>query len=293
MKHLFIINPVAGKGRPLELISEIKRIFHDLKEEYYIEVSEYPGHATEIVERYVKDDIYRVYSVGGDGTLNEVLNGIVGSNSCIAVIPGGSGNDFFRSIKSDKDEKDVLIRTIHGKEKEVDIAKVNGKYFINISSVGFDAETAYNAQKLKRFPFIGGGIAYTIAVFITIIKNKSYDVHITYDDKYYNGRILLTAIANGRYYGGGILPAPKAELNDGLLDICIIKALGRFKILTLFPKYIKGNHVNLKEVFLSKAGKIEIHCKKDIPLNIDGEVSKVRSAVFEIIPNGIKIIIPS
>jgi YegS/Rv2252/BmrU family lipid kinase len=293
MKHLFIINPVAGKGKALELIPQIKKMFTGINDGYFIEVTQYPGHATEIVRSYVSNDAYRVYSIGGDGTLNEVLNGIVGSNSCIAVIPSGSGNDFFRSICSNNEYKNVLWKTVNGKEKLIDIAKVNGQYFLNISSVGFDAETSYNTQLTKRIPFISGSIAYKIAVLITVIRNKNYLVNISYDGKKFSGKILLTAIANGRYYGGGILPAPEAKLDDGMLDICIVIALGRFKILRLFPRYIKGTHIHMEEVHISTAKKIDISCEKEMPLNIDGEVKLVKHAAFEIIPKGIKILIPN
>lgn len=292
MKHLFIINPVAGKGKALLLLPEIERIFFTLKEEYIIEISKYQGHATEIVKRYVEKGVYRVYSVGGDGTLNEILNGMINSNSSLAVIPGGSGNDFFRSINKGNGIKDIFFRTIIGSEKVIDIAKVNERYFLNISSVGFDAETAFNARLIKRIPFISGSFAYILGILITVIKNKKYNVNITHDNKNYNGKILLAAIANGRYYGGGILPAPEAILDDGKLDICIVKAIGRFKILILLHKYMKGKHTGMKEVNLYKAGKIEIDCEESLPLNIDGEVYKVNKVTFEIIPKGIKIVIP-
>ena len=123
MKHLFIINPMAGKGRTLEYIPEIKKIFKVIKDEYFIQITNRPGHATEIVRSYVKTDIFRVYSIGGDGTLNEVLNGIVGSGSSLAVIPSGSGNDFFRSLCNDNKLSNLLLRTIKGEERLIALDK--------------------------------------------------------------------------------------------------------------------------------------------------------------------------
>lgn len=149
MKHLFIINPEAGKGKAIAYVESIKNIFQGMEDEYHIEVTGYPGHATQIVKEYTSKEDYRVYAIGGDGTLNEVLNGIIGSTSSLAVIPAGSGNDFIKNIVSEEDEY-ILLKTINGKEKYMDLGKVNDRYFINISSVGFDSEVVYNAKSIKK-----------------------------------------------------------------------------------------------------------------------------------------------
>ena len=293
-RHLFIINPTAGKGKTLEFIPEIKELFKELQEDYRIEITNYAGHATEIVRNYVDKGEYRIYSVGGDGTLNEVLNGMMGSNSTLAVIPGGSGNDFFRSINSNHQLQNLLYKTVKGEGKWMDVGKVNEQYFLNISSVGFDAETAFHTRIVKKIPFIKGSTAYYIGILLTIFKNKKYQVEISCNGrKEFSGEVLLTAIANGRFYGGGIQPAPDAKLDDGKLDMCIVKGLGRFRILSLLPLYQKGKHTNMKEVIISQGDKIEIYCNNEIPLNIDGEVSLVKEALFGIFPESIKIVVPN
>lgn len=295
MTHLFIINPAAGKGRTKRLIPLIQKIFEEKDEPFKIEVTKYSGHATEIAKRYSSEDAYRIYSVGGDGTLNEVLNGIINSSSSLAVIPSGSGNDFFKSIyefsKQDKLES-ILKRTIEGKEKFIDLGEINGRYFINIASVGFDAEVAYSSIKLKRFPFINGTIAYIMGILITLLKYKSYDLSIEIDDKKYELNSLLVAVANGKYYGGGINVTPKAKLDDGRLEVCMIERVGRFKILRLFPKVIKGEHESIKEVSFKSGKKVSVICKKTMAFNIDGEIVRGKQADFNIIEKGIKVVIP-
>lgn len=290
MKHLFIINPKAGKGKTLKLIPEIERIFKNKKEEYFIEITNSVGNATEIVSRYVAKDNYRVYSVGGDGTLNEVLNGMINSSSTLAVIPSGTGNDFIKNLTGNN--KDILIRTIEGLEKEVDLGKVNDRYFINIASIGFDAEVLYNARKLKKVPFIKGGLAYILAVVLTIFKGKSNFLNIKIDNKIYTEKTLLIAVANGKYYGGGMKITPEALIDDGIFDICLVKAMNRFKILRVFPELIKGTHERLKEVSFYKGKEVTICSEKYISLNVDGEVFRVKEANFKIINKGIKIIYP-
>ncbi|MCY6354275.1 diacylglycerol/lipid kinase family protein [Clostridium sp. ZS2-4] len=292
MKHLFIINPKAGKGKTLEIIPKIKKIFKEIKEEFIIEITERPGHATELVRNYVKKESYRVYAVGGDGTLNEVLNGMVNSGSCLGVIPNGSGNDFVRSIYEKTVFENILKNTILGETKEIDLVEINNRCFINISSIGIDAEVTYNARKLKRLPFISGGLAYILSVFITIFKYKCRYIQLKIDDKEIESTITLLTLANGKYYGGGMKVAPYADLQDGILDLCIIDKLSRIRMLTLFPKLIKGKHEEIKEVSFHKGRKITLAAEEEIAVNIDGEIIKSQQIQCNIIPKGINVIIP-
>lgn len=292
MKHIFIINPKAGKGRALQLIPYIKKYFEDKADEVIIRVTEYAGHATEIAKGYSSVEECRIYSVGGDGTVNEVVNGIVGTQSALGVIPLGSGNDFIRSITPTYDINSILQSTINGVEKYIDLAKANDKYFINISSIGFDADVVFNADKFKKVPGITGSMAYVISIIYTILKKKISKIKINIDDKEIELNALLVAIANGRFYGGGMLAAPEAKLDDGLFDICLISEVGRFKILRLFPKYIKGQHGQLKEVQFLRGKKVKIKSNEELRLNIDGEIFSCCTIAFEIIESGIRVIIP-
>ncbi|MGE5581870.1 MAG: diacylglycerol/lipid kinase family protein [Bacillota bacterium] len=291
MKHLFIINPSAGKGRPLRLIPEIERFFKNQGLEYCIETTGYPGQATEIASRYDGDE-YRIYSVGGDGTLNEIINGMIGRNSSLAVIPAGSGNDFFRSISGNLPLTDLFFQTVYGREELIDLGLVNGRYFINIASLGFDAEVAYNTQNIKKGLLIPSNLCYLAGVLNTLFRYRNNRMRVTVDGRTLENRFLLIAVANGRYYGGGLMPAPGAEVDDGLLDVCIITARNLFQIIGTFSKYIKGGHCQLPGVHYLKGKSVKVLCDRDVALNIDGEVMKAREAVFQIIPGGIKLVVP-
>ncbi|MFL0246601.1 diacylglycerol/lipid kinase family protein [Candidatus Clostridium stratigraminis] len=295
MNHLFIINPIAGKGKTLKLIPIIEKVFKARKEKFVIEITKYIGHAAEIAEKYSSEEDYRIYSVGGDGTLNEVLNGIVNTNSSLAVIPSGTGNDFIKSIFKYNNKismEAILIKTINGKEERIDLGKVNDRYFLNIASVGFDAEVAYNSIKFKKLPFINGTAAYILGLLITLFKYKNYDLNIKIDNTSLKLNSLLVAVANGRYYGGGINVAPKANLKDGFFDVCLIKRVGRLKILGLFPKVIQGNHETIKEVNFKNGKAVNIISKEDLAFNIDGEIIRGKEAEFQIIKHGVQIVIP-
>jgi diacylglycerol kinase (ATP) len=292
MKHLFIVNPTAGKGKALKRISEIKDVMKKNEEDYIIEVTERPGHAVEIANKYSKSGVFRVYSVGGDGTLNEVLNGMAESGCSLGVIPAGSGNDFIRSIYCFENEKDIVKKVINGNEEYVDLGKVNGRYFLNISSAGIDAEVTYNARELKRLPLISGHMAYLFSIFTTVFKYKSRYMELKIDNKHIRDNTLLFAVANGIYYGGGMKIAPDARLNDGIFEICHVQNVSKGKILRLFPKLIKGEHNTIKEVSFHKGKNITLNCDEEFTLNIDGELLRTQEASFGIIPKGIKIIVP-
>jgi len=292
MKHIFIINPAAGKGKSLELIPFIEEYFKDEAEEFVTRVTEYSGHATEIAKEYASSSKCRIYSIGGDGTVNEIVNGIAGTESSLGVIPTGSGNDFIRSFQTQFDLKDMIVSTINGEEKCIDLAKVNDKYFINISSIGFDANVVYNADKFKKVPGVTGSMAYLISIIYTIFKKKICNINIDIDGKKMELKLLLAAVANGKYYGGGIIPTPDAKLDDGLFDICLVTDMRRMQMFSLFPKYMKGLHAQLKQVSFYKGKKISIESQENLCLNIDGEIFTARTINFELLENAIKVIFP-
>lgn len=296
MKHLFIVNPAAGKGRALDLIPVIKKIFESRDDEYVIEVTKYAGDATVIARNYTSREDCRVYSVGGDGTLNEVLNGVVGSNSVLADIPSGSGNDFIKSLVQDLPKgisnEEILARSIDGRVENIDVGQVNGRHFINISSVGFDGEVVYHARLFKKVPLVSGSLAYIMGVVTTLVKNRSYPLEVTVDGTKVEMDALLLAAGNGKYYGGGMLPLPEAKLNDGLLDACLVERLSRSRIIKFFARFVKGRHMGIKEAHFYRCTQLSISCGTDIVLNIDGELEKVRKADFIIKPGGVKMVIP-
>lgn len=293
MKHLFIINPEAGKGKTLELVPEIRAYCESKDYEYEIAVTEYPKHATEIAKAHSAVQTLRIYSVGGDGTLNEVLNGMAGSGSSLAAIPSGSGNDFIKSITGTAIPANLIRSAVEGTERFIDYGKVNDKYFINITSIGFDAEVAYKASNFKKLPFITGKMAYVLGILTSIIKCKNHYMEIKVDDAVMSAKSLLAAVGIGRYYGGGFLALPEAEIDDGLFDICHVEAMKRTKILKLFPKYMKGLHAALKGVHFYRGKKVEIAVDKHIPMNLDGEIILVQKATFEIYPKSLPFVIPA
>lgn len=293
MRVLFIVNPVAGKGQAMKKVPFIKDAMKNIEGvEYEISYTKRPGHATEIAKDAADDGYDIVYAVGGDGTVNEVMNGLVGKDSALAVLPGGSGNDFIRSLTSYRIDHTKIRDTIFGTKKTIDIGIINGRYFINIASVGFDAEVVLATQQFKKL-LLSGSTAYIAGLIKTIFTGKMNKVKIKLDGQELEKRILLIAVANGKYYGGGMKAAPYADIDDGLFDICIIESLPKIKLLFLFPQFIKGKHKKFKEVSFYKSKSVRIESQDLIGVNIDGEVFKDNCASFEIAKEKLYVMIPN
>lgn len=297
VKHLFIVNPVAGRGISLRMARTIDRLFKELRSkyseiDYEIVYTKHEGHATEIARDFSSMGDYRIYAVGGDGTLNEVLNGMVGTGSTLACIPGGSGNDFIKSFVPKFDRNKILRDTILGVEQDVDLGVFDDRFFLNIASLGFDANVVKNAERYKDMKMVPAKLSYMLGIVNTAMDFKTEKVRLVIDGVETFDEVFMIAVANGKYYGGGIKIAPLADFTDGLLDILIVKDIDRAKILKFFPKALAGEHVGLDEVTFIRAKQIEIFSDEPIYMNIDGELRARKDVVIRVADEKVKMVFP-
>lgn len=294
MDHLFIVNPVAGKGKSLSYIPLIRKIFDGrTKDTFIIEETKYPGHATLLVKEYTKAKDHIVWALGGDGTTNEVLNGMAHTESSLAIVPCGSGNDAVKSLDGYRGQKNILEDLLNGKKTKVDLGKINDRYFLNISSLGFDARVVKKTNTIKKIPFITGLPAYTLGVFASLISPGRNKIKLIIDGWETRGEILLIAVANGKYYGGGMQPAPMADIKDGILNVCMVQKISRLKVIQFLPLFMKGTHVKMKEAAFFEGTQIKVIPEGSMEFNIDGEISIIKGEMnFSIIPSGLNIILP-
>lgn len=289
-KILFIINPVAGGGKAEALIPLVKETMDKYKKEYDIKLTTKPKEAIEIAEESV--ETYEItVAVGGDGTVNEVARGLINKGKgTLGIVPGGTGNDMAKSLGISIDPVDALETLCKGLKKDIDIGHVNSSNFLNIASVGFDAEVVINNVNLKKV--IKSGISYAISVFYTLLSFKRKKVRITIDNNIIEEKIILLAVGNGKYYGGGMKILPMAKLDDEYLDICIVSNVSKLKLLFLFPTIFKGNHIKYKKYVKMYKGKtIKVETKDKIYLNIDGEIaSEIEEIVFSIENNKLNVV---
>ncbi|MCI6691940.1 MULTISPECIES: diacylglycerol/lipid kinase family protein [unclassified Clostridium] len=299
-KHFFIINPEAGKMDVSEkIINEIKEAFKGNSDEYKIYITKGKNDATNFTESVCKNETgnLRFYACGGDGTLNEVVNGLVGyKNASASVIPYGTGNDFVNNFSSCSNFIDIE-KQIEFKEEEIDLLKVNNKYSVNLCNIGFDAKVAENMYKFKRFPLISGQGAYTLSVFYSLLHKMYSNLEIIIDNKgIIKGEFLLCVVANGMTYGGGYKGAPLAKINDGLIDICIFKKVSRIKLIKLINIFKRGEHLEneeMKDYFIyKKCRSIHIKSDKNFTVCIDGEILLEKDIEINLENKAINFLVP-
>lgn len=277
MKHIFIVNPISGKGKTLKAVDRIKKVCEEENLDYEIYFTEYPKDATKIARKY-RFTKNIIYSVGGDGTLNEVLNGIVGTKNLLGVIPAGSGNDFYKTLSKIDEEHPVI-----------DIGKVNDRYFINIISIGIDAEVANNVSLMKKRKVPTNQI-YNASLIYTFFKYKYKDIELSIDEKEQKkGKCTILTICNGQVYGGGYKIAPSAKLTDGYFDVYYVEKVNKPQLPSLINMLKQGIHEKHNKVHKSQATKIKFKCDKELVCNIDGEIMTAKKFNVKIIPNAITI----
>lgn len=274
MKYVFIINPASGKTDYDKIKQNIMKTLEN--ENYEIYETKAPKEATEIASRFKNEENTIVYSVGGDGTLNEVVNGIAEGKCKLGIIPTGSGNDFYRTLKEAQNENVRL-----------DLGKVNGRYFINIASVGMDAETCNNANKIKSKIKLHS--SYYLALIHTFLTFKSKSLKLKIDKNVYAGDYIIAAICNGKYYGGGFKIAPVASFDDNHFDIYLVSKASKFKLIKILASLLKSEHEKYNEVRKYTGKNITITSENNLIVNIDGEITISKNIEIEMIEDALII----
>ena len=297
MKHVFVVNPVAGTtDKTEEIIQKVRSLLKE--DEYEIHITTSEDDAENFVREYLKNfnEKVRFYACGGDGTLNGVINGAaLHENSEVTCYPIGSGNDFLRYFGHPIKFLN-LENLIYGNIVKSDLIKFNDKYCINVLNVGFDGGVAYRQKRIKRWPLVSGGMAYNISLFISVLGRLNHKVKLSVDgDLIYEGKSALAAMANGVCYGGGYYCAPKAKINDGLIDICLIKKVNLIKFASLVKSYKNGTYLENEKakdiIFYLKGKHVELELEKKLYCSNDGEITKVDKVVLDIFPNAISFVV--
>ena len=300
MRHVFILNPVAGKKQmAVELRVEIEKYFADHPElEYDIRVTDGVGSATRIAQEECEaGGRVRLYACGGDGTLQETASGIPVASADVelAVIPCGSGNDYVRTFGAKEDFMQIS-ELVESEAYPVDAVDCGDRISLNIASMGMDASVGQKMQKYKNLPGVSGSMAYNIAVadvfFHPIGEKMSIEIDGVDGLERRDGRYLMALAANGRYYGGGYCGAPKAIENDGLLDFVLVKKIPRIQIPFVLGKYKKGAHDSIGCLEHIRGTGMRIRAEKSIVCNVDGECFDTMQMSFSVIPDAFRFVIP-
>ena len=293
MKYVFIVNPNSGSKKTKEsLLKNIGENNPDL--DYEIYVTKCDQDATRYVDEYChqyKEDVV-FCACGGDGTINEVVSGMVNHhNAILACYPCGSGNDFVK-VYGGKEKFLTPQYLKNAIETKIDIMQVNDKFSLNAINYGFEVTVCDTANKVRRKKLIGGKNSYTTGILIALFKSmKNYCKIYANNSLIYDGNILLSTYANGKYVGGKYCCAPYSNNEDGLMEVTFVKPISILKFISLVKHYEKGTHLGnekySKFIHYLQSNKITIDTKKETNICLDGEIYSGNH--FEIINHKQKI----
>ncbi len=302
MRYLIIANPVSGRGRGRKAIPTIETELRALSLDFDLVRTERPWHAAELARQAAKDGCDVVVAAGGDGTVNEVLNGLMGADNggkrpALGILGIGTGNDLALSAGIPTDLGAACRALAASRRRVIDIGLMQGcgspaeRYFGNCVGIGFDAAGGILAEKIA---WAGGFLAYLIAALQNIfLYYKAPTLEIQFDDETITMPSLLVSIMNGQRIGGGFWVAPESQLDDGLLDLCIAEEVSRPRMLTLLPHFIKGTQAAQPEIRMARARKVIVNALKgSMPVQIDGEIvcAEGKELSVEILPGQLEII---
>ncbi len=296
----FIVNPAAGKGAGGHIFRSLQRELEERNIEFDIVETTGPGHATVAARGAVTPT---VVSVGGDGTINEVVNGLAGCTKCLGIIPAGSGNDFIKSVGLPRKPLSALQALLTGIKRPVDLGHVHctesqegggnfePRLFVNGVGAGFDAAVA---ARTREIPFLSGTPLYILAVLQTLGKYVPPEFTILSGSFTRTSRGLLIAVGNGKCAGGGFYLTPDATVDDGLLDVCSVDDKNIIQILSLMPRVMRGRHHNVTGVKFFKEKKLSIFAAEPFYVHADGEIvgANVRRVEIGIHTSQINVISP-
>lgn len=300
MKAEIIVNKTAGGGKPEKLVPEIFKHFDAINFPYHVSQTTSSGGATKLARQASDNGTDRIVSVGGDGTINEIINGILSARKqpALGIIPAGWANDFIKSTSIPTDIQKACQVIKAGKTKKIDVGIINKEiYFVNICGIGFDAEITALANQIKTEHPHYNALSTYVYVFAAIRKLlsplPSFQAKITIDHQIIEGKILFLVIANGRIEGGKFNIAPDAQIDDGWLDICIIGEMGRLRCFYLLPKAIKGTHREVGEVSFFRGKEILVEFDKPVTAQVAGEIIIPQKTYHvKILPKKLDLLIP-
>jgi len=301
---LFIVNPIAGSGRAHGYAPRIEAWMSDQGIAGRLLETRERGHAERLAAAATDLGHDRVIAVGGDGTIQEVLNGLMAAGAApdggppsLGIIPAGRGNDLARSVFLPLDPMTCLPIAVGATSRRFDVGKAiseDGKvrYFGAAGGVGFDAAVAYTMAVRRRF-WMRGEVGYFLGTLNELRRFHNSELRITLrgdgEDRVVDQRFLFVAFANGPYYGGGMLICPDAETDDGWLDVCLVGDLSRFEALRELPGIYKAKHVNNKKVEIVHARSVRIEGDTSARAHLDGEPFGTASVEISLLPGAISV----
>lgn len=299
IKTVFLVNPAAENGAAGRRWPELAHEAASLGLQGETRFSERPGHLTELA-REAAADADLLVAVGGDGTVNEVVNGIAGLDVELALIPRGTGGDFVRTFGIPRKLDRAVEVALRGRTRAIDLGRGRYRswagededsYFANIASAGMSGAIAKRTNETSKA--LGGKVSYAWATVAVFSRWRSDEVRVRVDGTEQAGRMHDVIVANGRYLGGGMKMVPEAEPDDGLLDVLLIGDLTKRDLLLTMPKTYRGKHLPHPKATLLRGTTVEIDAPEPLPVELDGEQPGTTPVCFEIVPRALRLRVPA
>jgi len=286
-----IVNPVAGGHRALAVWQRLEAAARLAFPRLVATQTIGPAHATSIARAAAQRGASHVLVVGGDGTIQEAVAGLIHTPTVLGVIPAGTGNDFSRTHRIPRDHGLALKVASGGNVRRIDIGLVNDRPYVNVAGVGFDAEVA--AWTKYRTRLVGGAALYVAGVLTQLVAYRPQPLNISLDGQERVQKCLLIAVGNGRYYGGGMMMCPDARPDDGVFDVVIGGDLTKAETLKLLPKVFSGRHIGQPKVEHLRAKVVVVRGGPGLTVHADGEPVGTLPAEFKLLPGALLVAVPA
>lgn len=286
-----IANPVSGGGGGRRVGEAVVRALCERGAGAELRLTEGRGDGARIAAGALSEGCRRIAVCGGDGSIGEVAGALARSDAALGIVSSGRGNDTGRALGIPKNLKEAVSVLVSGEERRIDLGRVGERYFCSVACLGFDAE-AGRAVYEHQVPF-SGTAAYVLAALRTLMTYRGPEVRIAGDFGVFEGPILLAAVGNTGFYGGGMQVLPQASCDDGLLDVCVVDPLPRLKLLRFFPRIFSGTHVSLPEAHVMRSRSVHIESSRPLWVLADGEPACETPAQVEVVPKALTVIVPS
>lgn len=296
-----IVNPIAGAGKTTKNWPHIKELLQSLGLDFEYVLTEAPGHAIELAQSAAKKGCKLIVSVGGDGTISEVVNGLYEANSLkdvmLGIISTGTGADYIRTIGIPRAYDEACQRLINPKTRIVDLGIVectgsSGKIkrlFVNFAGLGFDAEIV--RATTQTYKAMGAMASYLMGLLSTVVSYQNREVSIIIDGKAEERKVVTVLMSHGKYAGGGMMTTPDANPSDGLFDVLIVDNMTKPDLIWSLPRIYKGTHLTHPKVLVKRVREIEIRPKLRMCIQADGDLIGEAPARFQVLSAALSVVV--
>jgi diacylglycerol kinase (ATP) len=292
---VIVTNPTSGRGRGAKLVPQVTGFLRSMGVDHSLHICAGPADPERLARQAVEDGAEIVVALGGDGQVGLCANALIGTDTALAVIPAGTGNDFARHLGLDRKDPLAAARLLTSpRTRQIDAVKVTTpereRHFVNVGGTGFDSEVNEHANHVR---FLKGTPKYIFSTFVTLARFTPGRFDLTVDGEHRQISGMMIAIGNGQSYGGGMRITPHAKSDDGMLEVCVIGEVSKLEFMRTFPKVFKGKHVSHPKVTMLRGEEISIAAERPFEVYGDGEQIGPLPATFRVVPRALWVVAPA